>query len=130
MPDRKVLVVDDELNARLMMTVFLSGLNCQVLEAANGEDALAIARLHRPAVIILDLQMPGMDGFETFSQIARIPELEDTHVIILTGICEMTGQIWNSKDVLLRSGREPAAFLEKPVQMTLLRETIQQLLAD
>lgn len=129
MPDPKILVVDDEVNARLMMTVFLAGMNCQVLEAGNGEDALNLARQHRPQVIILDLQMPGMDGFETFKQLGGIPELQGCHVIILTGICDMTGQIYGSKDVLRRSGREPAAFLEKPVQMTLLRETIQELLA-
>jgi CheY-like chemotaxis protein len=126
---KKILVVEDEPEARAMLRLFLADLDCEILEAEDGYQAITLARKHRPSMIILDLVMPGIDGFQTFSEISTTPGLDQTPVIILTATRDLTGEIFTPAEIVARAGREPAAFLEKPVQMSLFRETVKCLLA-
>lgn len=126
----KILVIEDEPEARAMLRLFLADLDCEVLEAKDGLEAISIARSQPPALVILDLVMPGMDGFQTFAEMSRIPGLENTQVIILTATRELTGEMFTPEEILSRIGREPAAFLEKPVEMSRFRETVRCLLAS
>jgi two-component system cell cycle response regulator DivK len=59
-----------------------SGLRC--VEAADGRDAVALAYAHRPALILMDATMPGINGWEAVRQIKADPALRDTRVIMLT----------------------------------------------
>jgi CheY-like chemotaxis protein/signal transduction histidine kinase len=78
-----VLVVDDEAHARELVTRNLraAGFSCQ--EAQDGEDALLKARVMKPSLLVLDLQMPRMDGFEVLAHLRN--EGSNTPVIVLTG---------------------------------------------
>ena len=66
-----ILIVDDEAANRSLLEAILSPRGHVVYEASRGEEGLAIARLHRPDLIVLDLHMPGMDGPEFVGSCAR-----------------------------------------------------------
>ncbi len=82
-PD-SALVVDDDEVARYLLCGILSGTRYQVREAANGEDALRLARQERPTVIFLDLVMPGLTGQEVLMRLKEDPSTRDIPVIIHT----------------------------------------------
>lgn len=79
-----VLVVDDVPANLFAMRRVLTDLDCEILEAQSGEEALAQALRHPLAVILLDVQMPGMDGFETASLLRGSAETASTPIIFVT----------------------------------------------
>lgn len=82
----QVLIVDDELDNRVMMRYFLESWGYEVELAANGEEALKQVEAKRPDLILLDLEMPVMDGFTTCNNLKENPETEDIPVIMFTGL--------------------------------------------
>lgn len=80
------LVVDDELSLRLSMSAALSKAGFEVIEAENGRDALALFELHTPDLVLLDVLMPEMDGFETCSAIRKMPEGQYVQILMVTGL--------------------------------------------
>lgn len=83
MPDATILVVDDaQIQARLMDQVLSK--HYRVVLAGNGEEALAAARAEAPDLILLDIQMPGMDGFAVFKALKAAPATRDIPVVFLT----------------------------------------------
>jgi CheY-like chemotaxis protein len=81
-----VLMVDDELDNRVMMRYFLESWGYDVDVAANGEEALRKVAARRPALVLLDLEMPVMDGFETCHRLKEDPRTEHIPVIMFTGL--------------------------------------------
>jgi CheY-like chemotaxis protein len=79
-----VLVIDDSEQARELIRRFLAGEGFSVLEAADGESGLALARQHRPDAITLDVLMPGMDGWAILAALKAEPEVADIPVIMVT----------------------------------------------
>ena len=80
----KVLVVDDSRTVRLAVTKMFRKYECDIFEAANGVEAVAIASRENPDVIILDFKMPIMDGPETLAKIKATGSLKKIPVIMLT----------------------------------------------
>jgi DNA-binding response OmpR family regulator len=78
---RKILVVDDTRNVQLLLTDFLSGQDFEVLTASDGREALEAARLHCPDMILLDIMMPNMDGYQF---ITALRKTSSTPVIMIT----------------------------------------------
>ena len=81
-----VLMVDDELDNRVMMRYFLESWGYDVELASNGEEALKRVAAKRPSLVLLDLEMPVMDGFETCHRLKEDPETEHIPVIMFTGL--------------------------------------------
>ncbi len=81
---RRVLVVDDYDDARQLLGLILEHVGFQVLLAANGADAVEIARRDRPDVVVMDLFMPGMDGIEATRRIKADPASHEVPVIAYT----------------------------------------------
>jgi len=77
----KILLVDDDATLRHLFSEFLRQSAFEVAVAANGQEALRLAYSERPSLVILDVMMPGMDGWETC---ARLRELSDVPIILLT----------------------------------------------
>ncbi|MCC6188340.1 MAG: response regulator [Anaerolineales bacterium] len=101
----KVLVADDEAIIRMGLRTMLTGLGHEVLLAANGRDALHLARTARPDLALLDLQMPLTDGLEAAKVIARKHPMP---IIILTA--------FSQADLIERAAQLPIqAYLVKPV---------------
>jgi two-component system phosphate regulon response regulator PhoB len=79
-----ILVVDDEPDIVALVAYHLAKAGFRVSTAANGQDALAIARQDRPALVVLDLMLPGLSGFDVLQQIRESKETREVAVIMLT----------------------------------------------
>lgn len=87
MTDKKtarVLLVDDEPGILTALEFLVKNEGYQVFTATNGEQALALAQELLPSLIVLDVMMPGLDGFQTALRIRAIPQLEDCRIVFLT----------------------------------------------
>jgi PAS domain S-box-containing protein len=85
-----VLVIDDDPSVRDVVKRSLTKEGVSVMTASSGEEGLELARRHRPDVITLDVQMPGMDGWEVLKTLKSDPELRQIAVIMMTNIDEKT----------------------------------------
>jgi type II secretory ATPase GspE/PulE/Tfp pilus assembly ATPase PilB-like protein/CheY-like chemotaxis protein len=84
-PSRKsVLIADDEPITRTLVKLLLERDGYAVIEAQNGEEAVELAVRHIPSLIVMDLNMPKMDGYEAISQIRRVQGLEATPIVVVT----------------------------------------------
>jgi CheY-like chemotaxis protein/HPt (histidine-containing phosphotransfer) domain-containing protein len=118
-----ILVVDDiELNRDLMSELFATaGLSIRL--ASNGAEALARVREHRPDVILMDCQMPVIDGFTATRKLRAMPEYADLPIIALTA-----GALENDREQSLAAGMN--AYLTKPVDLEKLLRLIADMLAN
>ena len=84
MSTHKILVVDDEPFICRSLTFVLKKGNYDVMEARNGEEALAAIREHRPDLVFLDVMMPKVDGFQVTQEVRADKTLADIKIILLT----------------------------------------------
>lgn len=82
----KLLIVDDNGELRKILMLTFSYGKYKLLQAENGLQALELAALEVPEVIVLDIMMPGMDGLEVCRRIKAMPELVNSYVILLTAL--------------------------------------------
>ncbi|WP_437899364.1 AAA family ATPase [Sorangium sp. So ce124] len=119
---RTILVVDDDAENRALLRDLLEPLGFELLEADGGERALALALDRTPDVIVMDLAMPGMDGYEATRRLRQRPELARTAIIASSA---STSEVERHES--LSAGCDD--FLPKPVQagafLELLRGTLQ-----
>lgn len=80
----KILAVDDSSTVRKLVRKAFREYNCDILEAPNGVEGLALANKEKPQLIILDITMPVMDGVEMLSRLKNESELKKIPVIMLT----------------------------------------------
>jgi len=80
----RILIVDDNLITRRLFKDWLEPERIQVDEAADGREALQQMRKHRPNVVLLDLLMPVLDGFDVVDEMRKNPEWRDIPVIVVT----------------------------------------------
>ena len=82
--DQTILIVDDDATSRYLLTGVLGNTGYRLLEAATGEEGLRVAREQKPALVILDLAMPGLNGFEVLQQLKQQPETINIPVVVHT----------------------------------------------
>ncbi|HBB33226.1 MAG TPA: hypothetical protein DDZ80_10645 [Cyanobacteria bacterium UBA8803] len=114
---RKILVVDDHWANRSVIIKRLDPIGFELVEATNGQEGLEKALDFRPDLIIIDLLMPGMDGFEMTRQLRQLPEFENT-IIIATSASVLAVYQQKSQECGCHD------FLPKPVQAEDLFNTI------
>ena len=105
---RKILLIDDDENMRMICREALLYQNYAVIEASNGTQGLEQLKNHRPDLILLDIMMPKMSGFEVCRRLKNDPKNADIPVIMVTALSEF-GDIERGID----SGTDD--FLSKPV---------------
>ncbi|MCB0194770.1 MAG: response regulator [Anaerolineae bacterium] len=81
---KKVLIVDDEANIVISLEFLMQQAGYQVEIARNGEDALTVVNEFKPDLVLLDVMMPKVNGFDVCQKIRDNAELEDTKIIMLT----------------------------------------------
>jgi CheY-like chemotaxis protein len=81
-----VLIVDDDLDTQKILTKILGLLNWQTQVASEGTEALTCIRERRPALIMLDIMMPGMNGLETLGALKRDSQTRDIPVVIISAL--------------------------------------------
>jgi len=79
-----VLIADDEPSLRMLVSATIASDEYEVVEAVDGDEAWGLIRLHRPNVVLLDVQMPGRTGLDLTRAIRDDPDLASTSVILLT----------------------------------------------
>ena len=88
----RVLVIDDEEPIRLLCRVNLEAAEIDVSEAEDGKSGLEAARAERPDVILLDVMMPGMDGWQVFEQLLQDETTAQIPIVFLTARAELRDQ--------------------------------------
>jgi twitching motility two-component system response regulator PilH len=104
----KVLIVDDSPTERYYLTDILTKNGFTVTTAENGEEALVKIKEDKPELILMDVVMPGANGFQVTRSISRDPELADVPIIICTTKNQETDRIWG-----IRQGARD--YVVKPV---------------
>ncbi len=114
----KVLIVDDDpMTSRLFAVVLEKMGDCEVQEENRSDSALRSARSFRPNVILLDVRMPGKDGYQLSAEFGRDPDLSATPVVFITGsIAAFEGGFKNGQQ-----------YLAKPVDVRTLLDTVANL---
>jgi DNA-binding response OmpR family regulator len=120
--ERVVLVADDDEDILLLVTTRLRRDGFEVLAAQNGDDALELARERKPAVAVLDIGMPGLDGLAVLREIREIPELARMKVLLLTA---------KAQESDVRRGYEAGAdaYVRKPFSPAELSNEVRELAA-
>lgn len=108
MPVKNILVVDDSPTERFFSVDFLTKAGYQVTTAENGEEGIAKARAMKPDLILMDVVMPGLNGFQATRQLSRNPETQAIPVFMCTTKGQETDRVWG-----LRQGA--IDYLVKPV---------------
>jgi putative two-component system response regulator len=117
----KILIVDDDAMARRALEILLRREGFEVREAADGATALAECTAFSPDLILLDILMPGMDGFEVCRKINASPETRLTPVVLITGLSGTEDRIKG-----INAGAED--FLSKPIDFNELLARTRSLL--
>src|SRR5579863_7032355 len=118
---KKILVADDTDNGRELVRTVLENSGYQVYEAKDGLEALASAHQVLPDLIILDLHMPGLDGFGVLEQLRREEAFAATPVMALTASAMM-----GDKERAIAIGFN--GYITKPIRLAALRKEIARLL--
>ena len=108
MPIQKILVVDDSPTERYFLTDVLIKHGFSVSTAENGEEALQKIKADMPQLILMDIVMPGQNGFQVTRAISRDPAMVGVPIIICTSKSQETDRIWG-----LRQGARD--YIVKPV---------------
>lgn len=112
-----VMVVDDSVTVRKVTSRLLERHGMNVLTAKDGVDAMALLLEHRPDILLVDIEMPRMDGFEVATQVRNDPDLKDLPIIMITS---RTGQ--KHRDRAMSIGVND--YLGKPYQESVLLQSI------
>jgi CheY-like chemotaxis protein len=120
---RTILVVEDYEDVRGMLKILLESEDFHVLEAATGAEAITAVKNRRPDVILMDLALPGFDGFETIRRIRKIDGFQNTPIIILTAY---SGQ--SIYETARRAGTN--YLMAKPIDFDELADLLKQILVD
>jgi putative two-component system response regulator len=119
-----ILVVDDNAQSRYLLTVLLGSVGHRVIEAEDGARGLEIARRDSPALVITDVLMPVMDGFELCYRLRRNPQLRGTPLLVYTA--NFTGENERQFAGLLGCN----LYLEKPAESQQLLDAVESLLGS
>ena len=119
MTDKAILVVDDDPNALDIVRTFLESRGYVVAVAKDGQEALAQLEAIRPALVLLDVMMPGMDGWEVARIIKNHPSFGNTRVVMLTARSDFA-----DKHEGLRAGADD--YIVKPIQLRELGDRVER----
>ena len=116
--NKKILIFDDQDSTRKLLRLALKETTLTIIEAAGAVEALTMAKQERPAVVLLDIVMPGsITGFQVCEMIKGEPELQDAYIILISGLSNP-----NNFYQAERLGAD--AYLVKPFPMSRLVEIV------
>ena len=116
-----VLHIDDEPDIRTLIKAALEVTGLEVASAEDGPAGIKMARKERPDVVLLDIRMPTLDGFETLAALRKLPEMKGVPVLMLTALSQL-------KDVERAMGQGADGYVLKPVEVPKLREKVAEAL--
>lgn len=117
----RILVVDDSPTESFRFREILQRHGHQVVEASNGADGVTMSRTEKPDLVLMDVVMPGMNGFQATRQITRHPETSHVPVVIVSTKDQETDRVWGKR-------QGASDYLTKPVDEANVLRVINQLL--
>lgn len=120
--DVRVLVADDDEDILLLVSTRLRRDGFEIIEARDGDEALALLREHVPTVAVLDIGMPGLDGLEVLEAIRESAELAGIRVLLLTAKAQ-------EQDVRRGYAAGADAYMKKPFSPAALSQAVRELIA-
>jgi len=119
---KQVLVVDDKASSRELIRTVLERSGYGVIEAGDGREAVRIARQAAPDLILLDLQMPALDGFGALGELRNEPRFASLPIVALTA-----SAMQGDREKAIAAGF--TSYLSKPVKLAELRAELARLLS-
>jgi two-component system cell cycle response regulator DivK len=119
---KKVLVADDRPTGRELVRAVLENSGYDVFEAADGAEALRVAREQQPNLIILDIHMPGRDGFGVVEELRKDEQFATTPIIALTA-----SAMQGDRERAMAMGF--TGYITKPIRLDALRQEVERLLS-
>lgn len=117
MDGKVILLVDDDLTLREMYEERLKAEGFEIIQAVNGEEAMQKARESKPNVILLDIMMPKVNGFDVLKELKANADLKDIPVIILTALIQDVdrdqGKKLGAVDYIIKSETMPGEVIAK-----------------
>lgn len=121
-PRRTVIVhADDEPDIRLLIQAALGPMGMTVLSARDGQEGLDLIVKEKPDLVLLDIRMPGLDGFQVCSVLRNHPEHKDTPILMLTALSQV-------KDIERGAAVGATGYIIKPIDVAKLRHKVIELL--
>ncbi len=115
--NKKILIVEDDKFLRELISQKLSKEGFELVEAANGEEGVKKAKEENPSLVLLDLILPGIDGFEVLEKLKATPETEEIPVIIISNLGQREdierGLKIGASDYLVKAHHTPLEIIEK-----------------
>jgi CheY-like chemotaxis protein len=122
----KVLIAEDNMVNRMVLTKYIDDNEFEVIVAENGEQAIDLFKQHAPAIVMMDLSMPVMDGFEAT---ARIRSYETEANLLRTPIVATTAHVLDEdRERCRKAGMDD--FLAKPIKKSFVEEVFERWLGD
>jgi two-component system cell cycle response regulator DivK len=121
MGDMRILYIDDEPNNRMLVRRILMVEGFDVQEASNARDGIEMALANPPALILMDISMPEIDGLTATRRIRELPSLASTPVVALTALA-MTGD----REMILQAGCD--GYISKPINIDTFVDDVKQYL--
>jgi two-component system cell cycle response regulator DivK len=118
-----ILIVEDNAQNRLLMVDILKVRGYEVIEAHDGAEGIELARKHKPDLILLDMQMPVMDGLEAARRLKADPETRDIKILAVTSFA-MKGD----RERILAAGCDE--YMAKPIDTRQLPVMVRQILGE
>lgn len=118
---KKILIIDDNEKNIKLASEALTHYGYKILEAGNGKDAIEAAKKEKPDLVLMDIQMPDMNGIEIMKEIKKIKDLQNTPIVAFTAYA-MKGDM----ETFMSKGFD--AYLPKPVQVKILIDTVTRLI--
>lgn len=130
MENRRILIVDDELDMRIYLSTLFKTSGYEPMAVRNGEEGIARARRERPDLIVLDVMMPKQGGVQMYRQLRTEPTLAGIPVIMLSGVPQSSFAHYLAmlSASLGQAVPPPEAYLEKPVNPETLLPVVTALL--
>ncbi|MGH2787547.1 MAG: response regulator [Actinomycetota bacterium] len=119
---KKLLIADDDPGIRRLVRMTLESDNYEILEASDGEETLRLAREHKPVLLLLDVMMPRVDGFDICRELKSDPATSSTTIVILSA---------RTQESDLNEGRAAGAddYFMKPFSPVALMRKVDEVLA-
>ena len=119
---RRILLAEDNDTNMMVTNDFLEAHGYQVITAVNGVDAIKAAQSYKPDLILMDIQMPGMNGLEAIKRLRKISGFESVPIIALTALA-----MPNDRERCIEAGMDE--YISKPVNLRGLVKLIQNYLS-
>jgi len=119
----KILIVEDNENNRRLVRDVLVYYGYETIEAENGEEGIKKAKEHKPDLILMDMQMPVMNGYEAIKALKNDPDTKHVKIMVVTSFAMLS-----DREQILKAGADD--YIAKPINTRELPERVKKLLSE